>query len=315
MAVCRKIFLLLIMVVCWVSGMYALEPHTVMVLKSSDLAMFNEAIKGCQELFLSKGQNVNLVSRILLQSPAEQKKLLAELKVINPSVVLTLGTSATDFAAGAIPEKPLVCSMLFNPSGTKTDFKKKNITGIFLDIPLKMQLSLIKKILPQAKNIGLLYDEKNSQEVIDAIQNLQNEFGVTTIIKRVSRDTDVPKAISEISKKIDLLWLLPDTTVCTMDSLKYLLQYAVNNKLAVMGFADYLVKAGALFSFQYDYQEIGKQTGEIVWRVTQGESPENIPIAYPQKLGYIVNLKVAAFIDVTIPESVIKAAQTVIQND
>ena len=79
----------------------------------------------------------------------------------------------------------------------------------------------------------------------------------------------------------------------------------------MMVFAPYLVKAGGLFSYTYDYKDIGKQTAEVTAKIINGESAGSIPIAVPRKAGFVINKKVIENFNLKISSDILSEADEV----
>lgn len=129
---------------------------------------------------------------------------------------------------------------------------------------------------------------------------------------KANADIEVPNALKNLTGKIDILWLPPDT-IYTKDSLAFLLKYCLENKIAVMGFAPYLAKAGALFCYAYDFVNVGQQAGELALKIFAGESAGKLPLTVPRKVTFVLNLKVAKMLNVNILNSIRNEASEIYQ--
>jgi len=227
-------------------------------------------------------------------------------------IVCAVGTSAVKKAKDRIKDKPLIFTMVLNPvrsdvvrlmSGSGT-----NITGASLDMPVDVQLKLLKRILPSAIRVGVLYGPRLARLIGEA-RNLQDELNIKIVPVSVYNSTEVPANLKDLSSGIDVLWLVPDGNVCTRESLSYILSFCMQRKLPVMGFAPNIVKAGALFSYSYDFRDIGRQAGELALKVIAGENPGTIPISVPRKAGYVLNSNTAEYLGIQFPSDIKKGAE------
>ncbi len=286
------------------------------VVTRQDIQIYNLALEGFKEMLAEKGyregQNINIT-----QYNFDTKGLIPQIKLNNYDLVYTIGTESTQKIEEETETTPLVFSMVLNPVGNK--FVKtmgpsfSNITGASLDISAEILLKLLREILPGVTRVGVIYDPVNSQIIIEEARRLQQELNLQIIAVKINSAVEVPRVIKEIRDKIDILWLIPDTTVCTKDTLPHIISNTLEAKIPVMGFVPYLVKAGALFSYTYDYKDIGRQAGELAVKVLAGEMTGSLPITVPRKLGYVLSLKVADNLGIRIAPKVLSGAEDIIK--
>lgn len=272
----------------------------------SDITSFATVEKSVKDYLAQKGQ-----ASVDILEVAKTPDFVAKVQEKKYKVICVLGSNPFKKIKDKVKDTPLVFSMVLNPveSGVVSSMgaSGQNFTGVSLDVPAKIQLELFKKITPGIKNIGVFYSVKSEMMVNDSIP-LQGEFDVKLVLQKIAVSTDVPGALRSIGP-IDALWVVPDTVVCTKDTLPLILNFASEKKVPVLVFADYLVKAGALAAYTYDYVDIGIQTGELVLKVINGENPGTIPIAMPRKVGYVINTKTAKYLEAGVSSAVLNAAE------
>ena len=137
---------------------------TIVVFKSQDAGPYNEALEGFKESLQNRGVQANVVIRSLIANDAKAIAEIEENLKLKPDLVLTLGSRATKIAAEKISTVPIVSGMilqseLLNNGG--------NITGIFLDYSVETQFAWLKRFLPDAKTIGVIYNPEENQAKID----------------------------------------------------------------------------------------------------------------------------------------------------
>ena len=97
----------------------------------------------------------------------------------------------------------------------------------------------------------------------------------------------------------------------TTQSLQYVLLYAFQTNLPLLGLSDHFVKMGALFAVGPDYMDVGKQSGEFAAEILMGSNPEELPVASPRKIQLSLNLRTAEIIGLRIPDVVVRRAASV----
>ena len=80
-----------------------------------------------------------------------------------------------------------------------------------------------------------------------------------------------------------------------------------------MGLSSAYVRAGALFALDCDYDDIGKQAGEVALLILCGNSPYEVPITTPRKIYLSINQKTAERIGIEIPAALLKIAEEVVR--
>jgi putative ABC transport system substrate-binding protein len=100
----------------------------------------------------------------------------------------------------------------------------------------------------------------------------------------------------------DALWLLPDSTVLTNESIQFILDSALAERVPVIGFSPEFTRLGALLSLSVNYGEVGRETGQLVRRVLDGEKPSSVKPVPIERLLVTVNMKTARFLGLSIPK-------------
>ena len=223
-------------------------------------------------------------------------------------VILALGTVAAAAVIGKAGDLPVVVGLVLDSSEMAG---RCNVTGVTLDIAPETVLQSIVQVLPGRKRIGVLFDPGRSREKVESASAAGGRMGLSISQERVEKTTDIPQALESLSRKVDLLWGIHDDTVYTPQTAKQVLLFCYQNKIPFVGLSDAWVKAGALFSVDADYREIGFQCAEMVDAILKGQKAGSIPFARPRKLTHSLNLKTAQHMKLEIPARVIQGASEV----
>ena len=124
---------------------------------------------------------------------------------------------------------------------------------------------------------------------------------------------ELPAALEAMSHQIDVLWSLTDAVVISPQTAQPILLFCFRNKIPLVGLSSTWVKAGALYSLDWDYGDIGRQTGELVQRIVQGAKPAELPAAMPRKLTYAINIKSAEQLGLDVPRGLVQGARQVFE--
>jgi putative ABC transport system substrate-binding protein len=96
--------------------------------------------------------------------------------------------------------------------------------------------------------------------------------------------------------------------VLTTQSLQYVFLFAFQNNLPLIGLSEHFVKMGALFAVGPDYEDVGRQSGELASRILSGEQPEDMTYVSPRRVLLSLNLRTAEIIGIEVPEHIIRSA-------
>ncbi|MGN0242690.1 MAG: ABC transporter substrate-binding protein [Lachnospiraceae bacterium] len=199
-----------------------------------------------------------------------------------------------------------VAAQLANEDGTPVG----EITGTSDKLPVTEQLQMIRELLPDAQNIGILYttSEVNSVSAIEEYKEKAADFGFTIVEQGVTAVADVPLATDSLLKKVDCITNLTDNTV--VSALPTVLDKANAAGIPVFGSEIEQVKIGCVAAVGLDYVKLGIQTGHMAAKVLKGEvkaSEMNFEIIEEGSL--YMNQKAADDLGISIEHKIAEAAE------
>jgi len=119
-------------------------------------------------------------------------------------------------------------------------------------------------------------------------------WGFTLTTKEVSSIKEMPDAFRDIQNEIDLLWLIPDSTVVTPESLEFIFLKTFESRIPVIAFSKDLLSRGALLTFSPDYHTVGIEAGRLANNILQGKPPPAAEaVNTVKKLQTSINIMVA----------------------
>jgi putative ABC transport system substrate-binding protein len=162
------------------------------------------------------------------------------------------------------------------------------------------QAKAIRALLPDGKKLGVVYDPSQSSAAVDAYEAAARSAGFRLVRKPVHSRQEVAGALRSIAGGVDGIWLVPDVTVISADTFKFLIELSIENKLPVIGFSAGMAKAGALLAVEATYPEMGRKAAQAARRILTGaESPPQ-----PADGAIYVNSATADLLGVSIPSEV-----------
>lgn len=273
----------------------------VSIVSSYSIDQYQEILDGFRIIF--NNEKIKLILSEYNMENLESNKIYEKVKRINPDVIFTIGTNATELIKKRFPGIPIVFCLVLHP-GEKIS---SNITGVLIDIQATIKLATIKKILPGIKKIGIFYSEETLDKYED-ISNSNKQFNFKLLADEIKSDKDMIESIKNISTKIDCFLIIPDSKIYFLKSIENLFLEGLRNNFPVIGLSSSFTKAGALFSLECDYETIGKQSADIIIRILRGEKPSDILPVEPAKTNLSINMIVAERLGIKIPDEIKKEA-------
>ncbi len=180
-----------------------------------------------------------------------------------------------------------------------------NVTGTSDLLNYADQLAAIRALLPEAKNIGILYTigEANSLAQLAEYQKIAGDFGFTIVDKGIATGSDIALALPALIPQVDCLNMLTDNTVVSY--LDVVLDATDEANTPVFGSEIEQVKLGCVAAVGLDYIELGRKTGEIAARVLKGENAADIPFLTISDSELYINKEICATFGIEIPADIV----------
>jgi putative ABC transport system substrate-binding protein len=242
---------------------------------------------------------------------AELVQLKVDVIVTTGEVVLTAkkvsGTIPIVFAVANDPVGSGLVSSLARPGG--------NITGLSLmstDLDGK-RLELLKEAFPKVVRVAFLWEP--GTRAIDPLTDMEaaaKALGVKLLSLPVRSLDDFDGAFAR-AKRDGAQALITFPRPLITNQQRQVLDFAAKNRLPAMYPTSEFVEAGGLMSYAPNYAELFRRAADFVDKILKGTKPADIPVEQPTKFEFIVNLKTAKQIGVTIPPNVLVRADKVIR--
>ncbi len=271
-----------------------------------------------QTLGYTEGKNLTFIDKGILTTADTLTAALNDLINAKVDAMLVLGTTAAQaakkatagtnipvvFAPGGDPVDLGLVQNLTVPGGNMTGLK----TGFFYP---SEAVQYMLQINPGLKHILVIYDPKGQgNKFIPSLTDTGTKLGVEIVSQTVSTDADVTAAFNNIPDNIDAVLNIPDNAVNAR--VKDLISVTLQRKIPLITVDETTLQAGALLSYSWDPNAMGKQVAQIVDQILKGTKPGDIPIQAGEfYLG--VNLKTAQAINITIPDAVLNQATTIVR--
>ena len=275
---------------------------------SLNMEPYKETLTGFQQYLRNQGVEADFIVYPLDGDAAQATMAVQEVKNSRFDLIFALGTVATDAALERIKDIPIVAGLILRADKLKN---AGNATGVFLEFPLNTQFEMLRRFLPEAKTIGVIYNPGENKEIIDAAFVISQKMGFRLDAQKVYVPQDLPAALDALSNSADVLWGVSDNLVLTSQTARHILLFSYRNHIPFIGLSATWVKAGALYSLDRDYTDIGRQCGEIAFKILQGSRTNLIPPAPPRKIIYSINLKTARDMKIEFSDMLVSGAYEV----
>ncbi|KVS25484.1 ABC transporter substrate-binding protein [Burkholderia cepacia] len=234
-----------------------------------------------------------------------------------PDVIVAIATPAAQAVVASTKSVPVVYSGVtdpvaaqlvkgWGPSGT-------NVTGVSDKLPLDRQVALIRRVVPNAKTVGMVYNpgEANSVVVVKALKEILAKQGMTLKEAAAPRTVDIGPAAKSLIGKVDVIYTNTDNNV--VSAYEALVKVANEAKIPLVAGDTDSVKRGGIAALGINYGDLGRQTGKVVARILKGEKPGAIASETSSNLELFANTGAAAKQGVTLAPDLLKDAKTVIK--
>jgi putative ABC transport system substrate-binding protein len=279
--------------------------------------------QGLRELGYIEGKTIVLEIRGGEAKLERISNLATELVQLKVNVIVTGGNNAIYAAKKATNTIPIVMrydadpvrmgviSSLAHPGG--------NITGL-ASITQELngrRLELLAEIVPAAKRIAVLVartDQANymATRTYKELEAAARQLGVKLQMAWAPDPATIDNAFVAVTKeRAQALFVIPSAAY--VQHRKHIIEHATKNGLPAMYFQPIFVENGGLMSYAPDFADEFRRLAVYVDKILKGAKPADLPVEQPTKFEFIINLKTAKQISLTIPPNVLARADKVIK--
>ena len=276
--------------------------------------------QGLREIGFVEGQNLKIEFRWAEGQYAQLPIMATELVRNKVAVIVATGITAARAAKAATSTIPIV----FNTGGDPIKFglvnslsrPGQNVTGVASlgKILVAKQLEMLHELVPQADVVAFLVNPNNAVAQLDTsdVQTAAEKLGKKLIVVKAGTKDDLKKAFSAVIEQhggalviqTDPFFLGQRDEIVALAT-----RYAVP---AVYYLRDYPA-AGGLMSYGASLSDALRLVGNYTGRILKGETPGDLPVQQSVKTEFVINLKTAKVLGLTVPFGLLNAADEVIE--
>lgn len=273
-------------------------------------------VDGLAKRGYKEGENIEF-DRQNAQADQSNLQNIAQRFVNNKvDLICAIATPAAQAAANLTKDIPIVATAVTDYQQAKlvasNEAPKGNVTGTTDMNPIKEQVDLLLKLVPNAKTIGTVYcsSEVNSETQVKLMKEYAQSKGLTVVEATVSTVNDIQQATQSLVGKVDAIYEPTDNIIASaMPTLAAITNPA---KIPVICGEPNMVKAGGLATYGVDYYQLGLQTGEMAADILSGKTkPADMPIQALKEMKLTINETNAKLLGITIPADMLSSADLV----
>jgi putative ABC transport system substrate-binding protein len=288
--------------------------------RSTNPARIEAFRQGLSELGYVEGKNIVIEYRFAEGKLDRFPALASELVRLKVDVVLTGGPIATRSAKQATATIPIVMAYDDDPvgSGFVTSLARPggNITGLSTLAPeiSGKQLELLKEVVPKVSRVAVLGNaiQPGNPQALREINLVADAFGVQLQYLEIQAPKDIETAFQAASKgRADAILVM--ASPITFSQRRQVADLAVKVRLPTIYSRPEYVEDGGLVFYGVSYTDLFRRAATYVDKILKGTKPNELPVEQPKKFEFIINLKAANQIGLTIPPNVLVRADKVIK--
>jgi putative tryptophan/tyrosine transport system substrate-binding protein len=279
-----------------------------------------EFVARLRELGWIEGRNIHVEYRFADNDNERMRTYVQELIALRPNVIFAnaavvpvlhaaTATIPIVFAGGADPVAAGLVASVARPGGNVTGFSN-NVASI-----ATKRLQVLMQIASHVTHVVLMYDpgySSGSSQFLSELESAGASIGVEVAGVAVLSADEIETAVAALAQRPGA-GLVVYAGGSTVAHLQTIIGAAAIHKVPAIYRDRHYVDAGGLGSYGADGRESYRGAASYVDRILRGERPSDLPVQAPTKFEFVVNLKTAKALGLTVPEALLATADEVIQ--
>jgi len=276
-------------------------------------------IQGLRELGHVEGRSIAIEYCWAGGKPERLPEMAAELVRLNVDLIVTQGTLPSEAAKRATPSLPIVFVGVGDPvgSGLVASFGRPggNLTGLtILSTELAgKRLHLLHELLPRANRVAVLAHRPASPTpiLIRELRAAVQQFGIQITAQEIDTAADLSSAFAAMQREPAQALIVQQNPITT-ENARPIADLAAQHRLPAIYYRRNFVEAGGLMSYGTDGTAVYRRPATYVDKILKGVKPADLPVEQPTKFEFVINLKAAKALGLTIPPALLVRADQVI---
>jgi len=277
--------------------------------------------QGLRELGYIEGKNILIEYRYAEGKFDRLPALAAELVSFKVVLIVTTGPTVTRAVKSATTTVPIVMATDSDPVGNgfvaSLARPGRNITGLSALAPelSGKQLELLKEIVPKLSRVAVFGTSTNpgNAQMLREVKLAAGAFGMKLQYLEVRGLNDIETAFRVATKERAAAVLYLVAGLVDAGHQTEITEFALKNRLPAIYRNQQFVEAGGLVSYGVSTADLDRRAATYVDKILKGRMPADLPVEQPTKFDFVINLKAAKQIGLTIPPNVLARADKVIR--
>jgi ABC-type uncharacterized transport system substrate-binding protein len=274
--------------------------------------------RGLRQLGYVEGKNIVLEHRFAEGNLDRLPDLVAELVRLKVDVILAINTPAARSAKNVTKTTPVVFTWVADPLDLVASLARPggNVTGlttVTADLSGK-RLEVLKEAIPGVSRVGVLLHSDNPIPVrlFRDMENASPQFGIRLYSLGVRGPNELQRAFEIAAKEhVGALFVIEEAVIASYRT--RVLELAVKQRLPTASLYREFAEAGGLLTYGADLPDLFRRAATYIDKILKGTKPSDLPVEQPIKFEFVINLKTAKQIGLTIPPNVLARADKVIR--
>jgi len=276
-------------------------------------------LDGMRALGYIDGRDFDIVARVA-ETTGDLPRLAKELVQLNPDVILASASANALAAKTATSTIPIVVPALGNPVALgliATDARPGgNLTGIMPYVKglSSKQLELAREIVPGALKIGIVKDSTDVKAIgqWDEIEATAPKLDIKIVSADVQKPEDVELAFKKFEAENVGVAVVLQSNLLILERARIAANAAATRLPTVYGYREH-VEAGGLISYGVNLDYCFRRAATYVHKILKGTLVADLPVEFPTKLEFVINLKTARALSLDLPPTLLVRADEVIE--
>lgn len=269
-------------------------------------ASYQGFVDGLKDAGYIDGENIKIDYQNAQGEQANCVTIAQKLVSDRDDLILAIATPAAQAVANLTTEIPVLVTAVTDPETAHLVNSNKlpgtNVTGTSDLTPCAAQMDLLKRLIPDAKKVAMLYSssEENSRFQVNLAKEACDKIGLSYVDATVSNTNEVQQVVQSLVGKVDAIYTPTDNMVASC--MATVSMVANEAKIPVIVGEDGMVQGGGLATYGINYYELGKQTAVMAVDILKnGKKPAEMPIQYLNTCDFSYNKDTAELLGISIP--------------
>lgn len=273
-------------------------------------AAYEGFVDGLKEEGYEVGKNIEIDYQNAQGDQSNCQTIATKLVNDQSDLILAIATPAAQAVANTTKDIPILITAVTDAADAKlvasNEVPGANVTGTSDLTPVKEQIGLIGKIVPEAKTIGLMYcsSEANSKFQIEMAKKEAESLGLTTIEATVSNSNEIQQVTQSLVGKVDAIYIPTDNILAA--GMATVTQVTTPAGIPVIVGEEGMVEQGGTATYGINYYNLGKLTAtQAVAILKDGKNPAEMPIEYSSECNLVLNEEAAKQMGIELPQELL----------